>query len=71
MHIASGCDVLAQRQYKLRLDLVVRRVHWELCKKHDIVCSEKWFDHTPEKTTSTSDGNVVGCGGRNGEKGQT
>ena len=58
MHIASGCEVLAQRQYKLRHDLVGRRVHWEVCKKHGIDCSEKWFDHTPEKITSTSDGNV-------------
>ena len=55
MHIASGCEVLAKRQYKLRHDLVGRRVHWEVCKKHGIKCSEKWFDHIPEKVSTTTD----------------
>ena len=58
MHIASGCEVLAKRQYKLRHDLVGRRVHWEICRKHGIKCTEKWFDHVPEKVSSTTDGST-------------
>ena len=58
MHIASGCEVLAQRRYKLRHNLVGRRVHWELCKKYNIVCTPKWFDHVPEKIVANKDGNV-------------
>ena len=33
--------------YKRRHDNVARRVHWELCKKHGLKCSEKWYEHTP------------------------
>ena len=58
MHIASGCSVLAQRQYKLRHDLVGRRVHWEICRKHAIACTDKWYEHVPENTTTSADGNV-------------
>ena len=41
MHIASGCRILTKRQYKLRHDLLGKRVHWELCKKHGIGCTDK------------------------------
>ena len=46
MHLVSGCSKLAQKQYKRRHDNVARRVHWELCKKHGLKCSEKWYEHT-------------------------
>ena len=29
MHLASGCDNLARKQYMIRHDNVGRRVHWE------------------------------------------
>ena len=64
---------------KLRHDMVGRelqagrQVHRELCKnKHGISCSEKWYQHVPEMTTTTrawtdrtqvlkSSGGGVGC----------
>ena len=49
MHLVSGCPKLAQKQYKRRHDNVARRVHWELCKKHGLKCSEKWYEHTPSE----------------------
>ena len=47
MHLASGCPKLAQKQYKRRHDNVVRRVHWEMCKKHGLKSSARWYEHTP------------------------
>ena len=28
-------------------DNVARRVNWELCKKHGLENSERWYEHTP------------------------
>ena len=47
MHLASGCTKLAQKQYRKRHDNVAKRVHWELCKKYKMECSEKWYRHVP------------------------
>ena len=58
MHIASGCEGLAKRQYKIRHDTIGRRVHWELCRKYGIECSEKWYQHIPEKIVTTADEKV-------------
>ena len=32
------------------------RVYWEVCKKHGIKCSEKWYQETPDSVR------VSGCG---------
>ena len=42
MHLASGCGELAKRQYLIRHDGMGKRVHWELCKKYEIECAERW-----------------------------
>ena len=47
MRLVSGCPKLAQKQYKRRHDNVVRRVHWELCKKHGLESSDRWYENTP------------------------
>ena len=47
MHLVSGCSKLAQKQYKRRHDNVAKRVHWELCKKHGMKCTDKWYEHIP------------------------
>ena len=47
-HIISGCEKLAQKEYKRRHDNVARKIHWELCVKHGFDCKEKWYEHEPE-----------------------
>ena len=44
-HIISGCKRLAQREYKKRHDKVALRVHWEMCRKYEIECTDKWYDN--------------------------
>ena len=46
-HIISGCKKLAQREYRKRHDKVALRVHWEICRKNGIECTDKWYDHQP------------------------
>ena len=47
-HLVSGCEKLAQREYKRRQDNVARKVHWNLCKKDRLEHTEKWYGHIPE-----------------------
>ena len=35
-HIVSGCEKLAQREYKCRYDNVAKMVHWRLCEKYGL-----------------------------------
>ena len=46
-HIVSGCANLAQKEYKKHHDKTAVGVHWELSKKYDLECGEKWYEHKP------------------------
>ena len=46
-HIVSGCKKLAQREYKKRHNKVALRVHWKICRKYGMECTDKWYDHQP------------------------
>ena len=54
-HIVSGCKKLAQGEYRKRHDKVALRVHWEICRKHWIECTDKWYDHQPLAVTENRD----------------
>ena len=47
-HLVSGCEKLAQKEYKRRHDNVAKKVHWDLCKKNGLECTDKWYEHVPE-----------------------
>ena len=47
-HITSGCEKLAQKEYKRRHDNVAKKVHWGICKNNGVQHSEKWYEHAPE-----------------------
>ena len=47
-HVATGCKILAQREYKKRHDRMGLRVYWELCKKYGMQHSHRWYEETPE-----------------------
>ncbi|XP_068208495.1 uncharacterized protein [Palaemon carinicauda] len=48
IHIASECPALAQNEYKKRHDSVAKAFYWNLCKKHQVPCNNKWYEHQPE-----------------------
>ena len=48
-HIISECPALAQNEYKKRHDTVAKALHWKISKEYNIPCSEKWYNHVPEK----------------------
>ena len=54
-HIICECKKLAQREYKRRHDTVAKLVHWKLCEKHDLVRTEKWYEHCPEGIVEDDD----------------
>merc|ERR1711965_562994 len=55
-HVVSGCNELAKKQYQIRHDKMGSRVHWELCRKYGIECSDKWFNHLPSSVSRSKDG---------------
>ena len=46
-HIIIGYKRLVQIEYKKRHDKVALRVHWEMCRKYGIECTDKWHGHQP------------------------
>ena len=47
-HIASGCEKLAQKEYKRGHDNVANKFHRDICKKNGLEHSEKLYEHAPE-----------------------
>ena len=37
-----------QKEYETRHDWVGKVIHWELCKKFNFDCANKWYMHNPE-----------------------
>ena len=58
-HLVSGCEKLAQREYKRRQDNVARKVHWDLCKKDGLEHTEKWYGHIPEGAVENEEVKVL------------
>ncbi|XP_064120148.1 uncharacterized protein LOC135224752 [Macrobrachium nipponense] len=50
-HIASEFLALAHNQYKKRHDSVAKALHWSLCKKRQLPCSNNWQKHQAEVLT--------------------
>ena len=54
-HIVSGYKKLAPRGYRKRHDKVALRVHWEMCRKYGMECTDKWYDHQPLSTAENGE----------------
>ena len=46
-HIIREKSKLAPREYWTRHDLVVKVIHWEMCKKLKFDPTNKWYIHNP------------------------
>ena len=44
-HVTGRYKRLAQRAHRKRHDKVSLRLHWEMCRKYGIECTDKWYDH--------------------------
>ena len=58
-HITSGCEKLAQKEYKRRHASVAKKVHWDICKKNGLEQSEKWYEHAPEEAVENEEIKVL------------
>ena len=47
-HIVSEWENLAQKEYKRRHDNDGKKVHWDLCKKHELEHRKRWYEHIPQ-----------------------
>ena len=48
-HLVSACEKLAHREYKRRHDNVAKKVHWDLCKKNGLECTENGMNMSREE----------------------
>ena len=53
-NVACECSKLAQRDNKLEHESVAKAVHWNLCKKFDLECKGKWYEHEPDKVIEST-----------------
>ena len=47
-HIVSGCNKLAQKEYKRRHDNLGKIVHCKLARKKNFEAGDKWYEHERE-----------------------
>lgn len=47
-HIISGCEILANKEYKNRHNTICRYVHWILSKENNLEHTEQWWKHKPQ-----------------------
>ena len=51
-HLTSGCRVLmGDGYYTDRYNGVCKYLHWTICRKLNIQCGSKWWEHQPARTT--------------------
>ena len=45
MHLSSGCPVLANSKYRIRLNTMRKHIHWLLLMKYGIAAGNKCYSH--------------------------
>ena len=58
-HIVSGCNKLAQKEYKRRHDKLGKIVHWKLSRKRSFEAGDKWYEHEPESALENEDYKIL------------
>ena len=58
-HIVSAYSILAKSQYRKRHDKVETYVHWLLCKKYHLQCSDKWYIYKPQSVQENDEYKIL------------
>ena len=58
-HLESGCEKLAQEEYKRRYASIGKEVHWNLFKKNRLKHTEKWYEHVLEGAVENEEENML------------
>ena len=53
-HLVTGCEKLAQKEYKRQHDNVAKKVHWDLSKNNGLEHTGK-FEHAPEEAVENEE----------------
>ena len=59
VHIVSGCNKLAQREYKRRHDNLGKIVHWKLARKCNFEAGDKLYEYEPESILENEDYKIL------------
>ena len=59
-HVLTECEKLAQKQYTNWChDRVGRIIHWELCRRYGVECTEKCYNHIPESVLENKKSKIL------------
>ena len=58
-HLVSGCEKLAQKEYKRQHANVAKKVHSDFCKKNGLEHMQKWYEHVPEGVVENEEVKVL------------
>ena len=58
-HTVNACSILAKSQYRKRHDKVGIYVHWLLCKKYHLQCSDTWYTRKPQSVQENDEYKIL------------
>ena len=58
-HLKSGCNKLAQKEYKRRHGNAAKNVHLDLCKNNGLEHTEKLYEHVRERAVENEEVKVL------------
>ena len=58
-HLISGCEKLAQKEYKRRHVANVAKSIGTFCKKNGLEHTKKWYEHIPERAVENEEARVL------------
>ena len=58
-HLVSGCEKLAQKEYKRRHVANVAKSIGTFCKKNGLEHTKKWYEHIPERAVENEEARVL------------
>ena len=53
------CSKIAQTKYKGRHDWIVKRIHWDVCRKYGIKVKEKRYEHQPQSVVENENCKIL------------
>ena len=58
-HILSSCKKIAQTDYKIQHNTVVKMIHWNICKNYHITTTNNWWEHIVDKVVENENVKIL------------
>ena len=58
-HRVSECPIIVNTEYLQRYSRLATFLHWILCKNFNLPRTEKWYEHTPQPVTESTEVTIL------------